>query len=125
MDGRTKIDVALLLDGYLSGPDGGCRYVPGLAEIAELAKEAGARLYWDTNVVSDHDAVGYCYCWSRVILLAPWLYKAMPWFVKEVISHEIAHCFVGVSHEKVEEWQRVMTPDIANQVMPEPIVRWP
>ena len=101
MDGWLNLSLAM--EGYLRAPDGRVRYIPGLEAIARDTLRAGVRVRWGRPL---GNGAGCSYCWTRRIILAPWLFEEEGWFIRDVWSHELAHCVVGPSHQRACAWQQ-------------------
>jgi hypothetical protein len=66
---------------------------------------AGAQVSWASLPGSRS---GCCLWKDKHIILAPWLFWCTPWFIRDVWSHELAHCVVGPSQERARAWQQLV-----------------
>jgi hypothetical protein len=86
------VDVALASMGYLRGPDGRLRHVPGLDQIARDTLRLGVDVAWGQP---DRGEVGSARLWSGLIILAPRTFDGPGWALRDLWSHELAHCTTG------------------------------
>jgi len=98
----VTIDVALAAEGYLRSADGRLRHIPGLEVIARDTLHAGVRVTWGTP---HNGKPGCAYFLRCVIVLAPWIFDRPGYVVRDVWSHELAHCMVGRCCSRARQWQ--------------------
>jgi hypothetical protein len=93
----------LATGGYLQAPGRPPRYIPGLETLASDTLRAGVQVQWGMPEIG---TFGCSYLWSRVIVLAPWIYECENWLVRWAWSHELAHCVSGRQSERqAHVWQ--------------------
>jgi hypothetical protein len=104
------VDLDLAAGGYLRAPDGRIRQVPGLNCIARELVAEGIRVRWGTPRTG---SAACTYLWSREILLATWLFDLSGEDIRDVWLHELGHCVVGRSCERVRQWQQAWVDEQA------------
>lgn len=99
----TPLDLTWLLLGYLWSADGTkITYVHGLEQIAYDIERFGASVWWADE---REPRAAYCRWRERRIVLAPWLHQADGWYVRYVLSEELAHSVVGPDEQRARLWQ--------------------
>ncbi len=100
----NPVDLDYASAGYLRSPDGRhLRAIRGLDIIARDLRAAGATVEWGPWTMRD---AGRCCCSGRRIVLAPWLWRCWPWFLRLCVAHELGHIVMGPYEQYVDEWEQ-------------------
>lgn len=104
------LDMEFAETGYLREAGGQhLRHIQFLDDIMRLAVSLDVTITWADLPPT---RAGQCFYRRRVIVLARWLYWCLPWFVRKVALHELAHFIVGPSEERVLAWQQSHVPHL-------------
>jgi hypothetical protein len=94
------LDLPLAHGSYVRAPSDELRCVAGIEQIVADIEAAGITVLWDEHA----PVAGQCYLWDRVIVLAGWVARCAPWWIRRVLAEELGHVLLGPREDRVWAW---------------------